>query len=55
MTYRQPDISPYGEFPLSVMYSFVQLGFSLSDWQKVQLKTDLLKHKTWYLYTKING
>jgi hypothetical protein len=26
---------------------FVQLGFSVSNWQKVQLNTDLLKHGTW--------
>jgi hypothetical protein len=29
---------------------FVQLGFSTSNQQKVQLNTDLLKHKTRYLY-----
>ncbi len=34
---------------------FVQLGFSVSNWQKVQLKTDLLKHRTRYLYTDRNG
>jgi hypothetical protein len=32
--------------------SFLQLGFSVSNWQKVQLNTDLLKHRTRYLYTK---
>ncbi len=31
----------------------MQLGFSVSNWQKVQLNTDLLKQK--YLYTKHNG
>ncbi len=32
--------------------SFVELGF---NWQKVQLKTDLLKHRTQYLYTNGKG
>jgi hypothetical protein len=40
---------------LQVAITFVQLGFSLSNWQKVQLNTDLLKHGTRYLYTKVNG
>ncbi len=34
---------------------FMQLGFSLSNWQKVQLNTDVLKHKKRYLYTSRNG
>ncbi len=40
---------------LLVAITFVQLGFSLSNWQKVQLNTDLLKHGTRYSYTKVNG
>ncbi len=31
---------------------FMQLGFSVGNWQKVQLNTDLLKPETRYLYTK---
>ncbi len=34
---------------------FVQLGSSVSNWQKVQLNTDLLQNRTLYLYTDING
>jgi hypothetical protein len=34
---------------------FMQLGFSLSNWQKVQLTTDLLKHRMRYWYTKRHG
>ncbi len=37
------------------VFSFVQFGFSLSNWQKVQLNTDFLKHRTRYLYTKEKG
>jgi hypothetical protein len=32
-------------------YTFVQLGFSVSHWQKVQLNTDLFSSMTEYLYT----
>ncbi len=31
------------------------LGFYVSNWQKVQLNTDLLKNKTRYFYTNRNG
>jgi hypothetical protein len=30
----------------------VQLGFYLSNWQKVQLNTDLFSYKPKYLYTE---
>jgi hypothetical protein len=35
--------------------NFVQLGFSLSNCQNVQLNTDFLKHKTHYFCTERNG
>ncbi len=38
-----------------VIESFVQLGSSLCNSQKVQLNTNLLKHRTQYLYTKETG
>jgi hypothetical protein len=34
---------------------FMQLGFSVSNWQKVQLNTNLLKQGHKYLYTNANG
>ncbi len=34
---------------------FVQLGFSLGNWQKVQLNTDLLKRRTEVLIHIANG
>jgi len=32
--------------------NFVQLGFSVSNWQKVQLNTDLFSETQKYLYTE---
>ncbi len=32
-------------------YIFMQLGFSVSNWQKVQLNNDLFSDKQKYLYT----
>ncbi len=40
---------------ISMVYSFVNCVYHLSNWQKVQLNTDLLKHGTPYLYTKETG
>ncbi len=34
-----------------ISFIFVQLGFSVSNWQKVQLNTDLLKQRRMYWYT----
>jgi hypothetical protein len=34
-----------------ISFIFVQLGFSVSNWQKVQLNTDLLSDTQKYLYT----
>ncbi len=36
-------------------YTFVQLGFSVSQWQKVQLNTDLFFSMTEYLYTFVDS
>ena len=38
-----------------MIYIFMQLGFSVSNWQKVQLNTDLLKHRPQYSYTSGKG
>ncbi len=48
--------------PYHLIVIFMQLGFSVSNWQKVQLNTDLLKHVTpifihnvkWSIKTKWN-
>ena len=37
------------------IFIFVQLGFSVSNWQKVQLNTDLFLDTQKYLYRKSNG
>ncbi len=44
----------YQSVALSYLISvngFVQMGFSMSNWQKVQLNTDLFSDKQKYLYT----
>ncbi len=42
----------YAECCRVIITSFVQLVFSMSNWQKVQLNSDLFKQGHAYLYTK---
>jgi hypothetical protein len=40
---------------VSIDSIFVKLGFSMSNWQKVQLNTDLFSDMRKYLYTNQTG
>ncbi len=39
----------------SYITAIIFRAIGLSNWQEVQLNTDLLKHRAWYLYTKETG